>query len=338
MKTLTDDSVRVFGAGILMRHLYALEDEIKGVRRGGDIENIHRMRVASRRFRSAFPLFSDCFPGKKTRRWNQEIRKITRSLGSARDADVQIEHLQTILARLPEKIYRPGVRRLLTRIKQERVEQQAYVLRSLNAFEKSGAITDISKSLAPWAAIAVHPFPFSRTLYLLAYRSIQAAKKELLSYERYIHSPEKVAELHAMRVAAKILRYTLEIFAPLYPARFKMITVVVKDMQELLGSIHDADVWIDFLPRFIDEERIRTVEYYNSARPMKRLIPGIIYLQELHLDERKRHYNEFIQFWDHSTGVEPIWDKLDELITRPLSFEDELFPPAGKGDQAKWTP
>jgi CHAD domain-containing protein len=147
MKTLTDDSVRVFGAAILLRHLFAVEEEIQGVRKGNDIENVHRMRVASRRFRSAFPLFSNCFPTKKTKRWKKEIRQITRSMSSARDADVQIEHLETILAHLPDRVYRSGVRRLLNRIKQQRAEQQEAVLRSLKVFEKSGVISDISKTL-----------------------------------------------------------------------------------------------------------------------------------------------------------------------------------------------
>ena len=38
------------------RYLEALRQEIAGVRLGTDIEAIHRMRVASRRMRSALPL------------------------------------------------------------------------------------------------------------------------------------------------------------------------------------------------------------------------------------------------------------------------------------------
>jgi CHAD domain-containing protein len=337
MKNLTDDSVRIFGASVLMRHLYAIEAEIKGVRKGGDIENIHRMRVASRRFRSAFPLFSDCFQAKKNRRWKSEVRKITSSLGSARDADVQIEHLETIFAHLPERTYRPGVRRLLTRLKQHRIEQQIDVLRSLKTFEKSGVITDISQALAPWAALAVEAFPFSRNLYKLSCQAIQKCQRNLWSYEPYIHQPERVEELHAMRVAAKQLRYTLEIFTPLYPDQFNKAVSVVKDMQELLGAIHDADVWIEFIPRFIDEERLRTIQYYNSARPMTRLMPGLTYLLETHQSDRQRLYHEFIQLWDHWTDKGHIWERLDDTITRPLSIAPEVFPPGDTGEPFQWT-
>jgi CHAD domain-containing protein len=337
VKSLNDDSIRVFGAAVLLRHLCALEAEIKGVRRGNDIENVHRMRVASRRFRSAFPLFMHCFQGKKTRTWKEQVRRITSSLGSARDADVQIEHLEEIFSYLPKPAYRSGVRRLLTRLKQQRNQLQMHVLKSLKRFEASGVIADISQTLSPWAALAVQAFPFSRDLYLLSAEAIQQCQRKVWSYEPYIHQPERVEELHAMRVAAKQLRYTLEIFAPLYPDRYKRAITVVKEMQELLGAIHDADVWMDFLPRFIEEERQRTINYYNSARPMSRLLPGIQYLQETHLSERQRLYQEFIQLWDHWTDKGHLWDEIDEIITRPLSIDSEIYPPGETREDFRWT-
>jgi CHAD domain-containing protein len=337
MKSLTDDSIKVFGSAVLLRHLFALEAEIEGVRRGDDIENVHRMRVASRRFRSAFSLFSNCFPGKKARSWNNEIRKITSALGSARDADVQIAHLETIFANLPERNYRSGVRRLLTRLKQQRIDHQIDVLRSLEDFERSGVSSDIAQTLAPWAAIALDPFPFSRQLYLLAYQAIRKSKRKLFIYKPYIHDPQRVEELHAMRVAAKQLRYTLEVFEPIYPGRFSKVISVTKEMQEMLGAVHDADVWIEFLPRFIEDERLRTIQYYHSARPMTRLLPGLVYLEKMHQDERQRLYLEFVQSWDQWTDSLKIWEKLNQIIKRPLSIDDRVYPPAAKGEDVPWT-
>jgi CHAD domain-containing protein len=73
--------------------LEAFEKEIEGVRAAEDIEYIHRMRVASRRLRAALPLFLSCLPQKQYARWMKEITGITRALGEARDADVQIAFL-----------------------------------------------------------------------------------------------------------------------------------------------------------------------------------------------------------------------------------------------------
>src|SRR5512145_2616192 len=80
--------------------LEAFTREIHGVKEGQDIEYIHRMRVASRRLRAALPLFRICFPRKQYLRWMQELTKITRALGEARDADVQIASLEKALKKM----------------------------------------------------------------------------------------------------------------------------------------------------------------------------------------------------------------------------------------------
>lgn len=84
--------------------LNQLEAELQGVVKDDDIEYIHRSRVATRRIRAAFPLFSDCLPEDSRKKWEKHIRKLTRSLGEARDLDVQIEFVRAFLAkRCPEK-------------------------------------------------------------------------------------------------------------------------------------------------------------------------------------------------------------------------------------------
>jgi CHAD domain-containing protein len=47
------ESYRLFGAKALLKRLQDVAKEIDGVRKAGDIECIHDMRVATRRMRSA---------------------------------------------------------------------------------------------------------------------------------------------------------------------------------------------------------------------------------------------------------------------------------------------
>jgi len=67
MKTRADNSIQEFGAGVLLNNLHALESEFEGVRKGEDIEAIHRMRVASRRLRAACRCLDPRFPQKAYR-------------------------------------------------------------------------------------------------------------------------------------------------------------------------------------------------------------------------------------------------------------------------------
>lgn len=68
-----------------------------------DPEFIHRMRVASRRLRTALSVFGDCLPCKKTDKFRKKIRRLSGILGEARDRDVQAGFLKEFFKGLPEK-------------------------------------------------------------------------------------------------------------------------------------------------------------------------------------------------------------------------------------------
>ena len=124
----TDESYCLFGAKVLLKKLQDVAKEIDGVRNAEDIERIHDMRVATRRVRSALPLFEKCMPGKNSKKWNKEMKSVTRALGTARDADVQMDFLQGFLDNLRNSRYRPGIQRLLLRLRQKREKAQKKVI------------------------------------------------------------------------------------------------------------------------------------------------------------------------------------------------------------------
>ena len=90
------DGPCAYGRWVTIQRLDALLAEVDGVRSGEDIECVHRMRVASRRLRSVLRLFGECFKGKRGKRWRKAVRKVTATLGEARDLDVQLELLEAL--------------------------------------------------------------------------------------------------------------------------------------------------------------------------------------------------------------------------------------------------
>lgn len=70
---------------------------------------------------------------------------------------------------------------------------------------------------------------------------------ELYSWERFVDDPYRVRELHNLRIAAKRLRYTLEIFEDFLPEASKMAVKELEQVQEELGNLHDSDVMIALL-------------------------------------------------------------------------------------------
>lgn len=57
------------------------------------IENVHAMRVATRRLRAALEVFAACFPAKAHRRALSDVKHLAAALGARRDPDVAIAAL-----------------------------------------------------------------------------------------------------------------------------------------------------------------------------------------------------------------------------------------------------
>lgn len=70
---------------------------------------------------------------------------------------------------------------------------------------------------------------------------------EMYGWSSFVDSPYAVRELHNLRIAAKRLRYTLEIFADFLPGDCKPLVKELEQIQEELGQLHDSDVKIALL-------------------------------------------------------------------------------------------
>ncbi len=68
----------------------------------GEVENVHDMRVATRRLRAALEVFEACFPKKPHRKALRKVKALADALGERRDADVEIALLEGLLDRAAE--------------------------------------------------------------------------------------------------------------------------------------------------------------------------------------------------------------------------------------------
>ena len=313
-----------FGVQRLLPLLDAFSKEIEGVKSGQDIEYIHRMRVASRRLRAALPLFFSCIPEKKYRVWLLEIQKITRALGEARDTDVQIAFITKIIKKRqraveqknPSTDYPVRVKGdvesiLLLQLQKKRSKLQVAVIKDLEKLTTSGIIdemrtffisqapgtTGVRKRSPPYAIPMVAAGRISRRLDIM------------LSYERWVHNPDAVVQHHAMRIAAKKLRYTMEVYAPLYRLGLKKYLTRVKKVQEILGDLHDCDVWIDMVMEILLKERSASPVKISAKNNQIQRMTGYRHFLSEREKERKRLYLRYVRYWDSLARV-GTWDAL----------------------------
>ncbi len=323
-----DDGFRLYAANVVGGRQEAMRKHIAGVRAAEDIEAVHQMRVASRRLRAALALFEPVLPADVFVRWQKQVRKVTRSLGAARDLDVQIAQIDLFVAEQTQRNCLPGVKRLTLRLKQRRSKRQRGVLRAMKRLEASRVLDDMSLYARQWQVRSrLEAMKAGGDEALAAAGSaIRERIGNLLTFEPFVELPDRISELHAMRIAAKRLRYCLEIFDELYDGRLKVFVKQVKRVQTLLGDIHDADVWIEMLPQFMAAEHRRTERYFGHTRGFGKLRPGIALLAADRQTQRDLLYQQFVQTWRTLSG-EQTWQRmLNTAEGQADQTEDESMP------------
>jgi CHAD domain-containing protein len=235
---------------VLRKHFAAFLAHQEGTRRGKDPEELHQMRVASRRVRAAVALFKESLPpgGGRLR---QDLRWIGARLGRARDADVQIEQVRAWLAaadRREREIFRP----LLAILQEQRAQARVPMLRALDSLR-------YRRFIAAYMAFVRRP-PGRRVT--AARRQVLAAAPDLIGHR--FRAARKAgdglgpssapAKLHALRIKCKRLRYAVESFADLYGEPAATFVKRLARLQDLLGLQQDGHVAIARLRRLCETQ------------------------------------------------------------------------------------
>jgi exopolyphosphatase/pppGpp-phosphohydrolase len=96
-----------------------------------DIEDVHKMRVASRRLRATLDAYESVYARRPFQRVYREVKQAADLLGTARDTDVMLLHLEQQQQQVPDN-ERPGIQWLISRLQSYRERQQ----REIAAFFK----------------------------------------------------------------------------------------------------------------------------------------------------------------------------------------------------------
>ena len=88
-----------------------------------------------------------------------------------------------------------------------------------------------------------------------AQRIVAVRLDELCSFVPRALDPREVEALHDMRIAAKRLRYVLEVTEPCFGPYAREAVKRTKELQDLLGEIHDCDVLVPRVLEVVGELR-----------------------------------------------------------------------------------
>ncbi len=214
-----------------------------------DIEGVHAMRVATRRLRSALRDFLPLLKKRPLKKVRKNLKEIADALGAVRDQDVAIlalEHLQAAaeIDQISEQI-KEGIEKLLEERRAARETAQANLIQALDADGLAKLQTNFTAALDK----AVRKNKRTRVVSFTeaGREAVAASLQELCDLGVSLYEPFKVERLHEMRIAAKRLRYAVELFTACWGERVAPFAVEIAEMQSFLGEVHDCDVWLENL-------------------------------------------------------------------------------------------
>ncbi len=278
-----------------------------GVRQGEDIEDLHDMRVASRRLRAAFELFKPYFPTKTLKPFRRNLRAIGGALGKVRDWDVFIEKSNQFKESLPIPQQEDFINLLqIWQGKRDGLHQELINLLDSEVYQHF--IQRFGHFLEQEPPAAENVAPVGDTIPVLIYTQLATVRAfipetETASFER----------LHDIRRALKTLRYTIEFFskgaaqpsqptgsktltAPLHGTEIDAVIRDLKDIQDHLGELNDADVACGLLNLFQkDYESRQTAVPIGERHSLEALVN---YLANRYA-ERHHLLTTFPAVWQH---------------------------------------
>jgi CHAD domain-containing protein len=298
-----DDTMATAARKTLLLHWGRMLDHEAGARAGADIEQVHDMRVATRRMRAAFRIFADYLDDDAFKPFAKMLRRTARTLGAVRDLDVFREKAQHYLDTLPDE--RKSELDLLLAAWQteyqrargelmELFDSDAYA-RVRTAFEKflrtpgAGAAATEMQDGEPIAQRVRDVLPI---MLLRGWAIVRA-------YDASVSAPDvPLTRLHQLRIASKGLRYTLEFFADVMNPETQSLIEQMKQLQDHLGTLQDAVVACNILYDFLTWGEWSRAARRSLRRPRTLIVaPGVAAYLAVRQNEIRELVQTFPQVW-----------------------------------------
>ncbi len=189
-------------------------------------DNVHDLRTALRRCLAIESALSECDPHPDWKKVKRAAKKLLKNLGELRDSQVLLDWLGKL------EVAKDGLGEALKMsIEQEQKHLKTAAAQALGDFDQQKWKT-WEETLAPRAALVAPDSPVAK--YIALERWEEGHRRHRFA----LHSQSRIG-YHRLRVGLKNFRYTVENFVPELIAQW---SGDLKQLQDLLGEVHDLDV------------------------------------------------------------------------------------------------
>jgi CHAD domain-containing protein len=204
---------------------------------------VHKMRVATRRIRTALQTFGKVVDKQATRDLRNELRWLATALGDVRDLDVLHDTVSTHLDGLATELVVGPVRaRLSSETASTRTGARDGLLETMSS-PRYYALLDAANDLvenAPFTRLAARPA--HRALKKPVRRAWKRVDRGLAAAGAAPEGTERDEAIHEARKAAKRARYAAETVTPVFGRPARRFASTMEDLQDLLGAHQDSVV------------------------------------------------------------------------------------------------
>ncbi|HTP66125.1 MAG TPA: CHAD domain-containing protein [Geobacteraceae bacterium] len=209
-----------------------------------DVEDIHDLRVASRRLREGMDLFSPCYPAGNIARLVRQFKRVTRLLGDIRNTDEAIIFFSALVEELGPD-HGSGLEGIIDGFLMKR-KRELKGLRSGLREIASDPLHDLCRRIFNAPSLFT-PAAGGIDLFMpLSCFAGDALETRLAVILKLLPEARQAAEIeaqHLLRIAIKHYRYRMEILSFLIGPCYEEIHGILKSYQDLLGKMHDLDVF-----------------------------------------------------------------------------------------------
>ena len=238
-------------AGASAREVFVaeLEDRVSRLHeqdaglRAGEEDAVHKMRIATRRLRSALRTFKPLLVRERADHLAEELRWLGQQLAPARDAQVLRERLLAAVAEQPGELV---MGRVAARIRADlRAAERAgrtSALAALDGERYFRLLDDLDSFATAPPFVAARDGSAASELPRLLERDAKRVRRAVADVETAEGDEERDAALHEVRKKAKRLRYAAELATPVLGKRAKRLGRRARRVQKALGRHQDTVV------------------------------------------------------------------------------------------------
>ncbi len=219
--------------------------------RSNEADAVHKMRVSTRRMRSALASYRTFIAAEPAREVRDELKWLAGLLGAARDAQVLRSRLQALVEAQPaDLVMGPVQQRIAEELLAEYQSARGAALQTLDSDRYLGLLSQLEQLVTAPGFTPKADAPAAQSAARMLKRDRRRLHRQVRQARSAGSEDQQSEFLHRARKDAKRLRYAAEVAQPVRTKGSSELIAGAEHLQKILGEHQDSVVSREYLRRW----------------------------------------------------------------------------------------